>query len=192
MNHIHIQISQWWWERDLPQMSHLLFLLFWWVTLNFEQQCSSVNKGSGPGDHDSAGQWMVNCHMLSGRIVRTCVVTISRVGKRCCRRLWLRKFQCTYGKSFCFPHVVSPHPHGSSQWGSWERCKVIGRDRKADRRREAKRYQAWERDWNRKEEAELWGGGNHQMATHTLSGLGYPGKWGMGELGGEGKPRVKQ
>lgn len=135
MNGIHIQISQWWWEIVLPQMSHLISLLFWWVTLNFEQQRSSANKGSGSGDHDSAGQRMIYCHMLSSRIVRRCVVTTSRVGERCCRRLWLRKFQCCYGKSFCFSHVVSPHPHGPSRWGSCERCKVIVRDRKADKNR---------------------------------------------------------
>lgn len=34
-----------------------------------------MDKGSGLGDHDSAGQRMVNCHMLSSRIVRRCVAT---------------------------------------------------------------------------------------------------------------------
>lgn len=173
MNTIHIQISQWWWEVDLLQMSHLVSLLFWWVTLNFKQQGSAVNKGSDLGDHDSVGQRMVNCHMLSSRTGRRCVATTGGVGKRCCRRLWLRQFQCTYGKSLCFPHVVSPHPHGPPWWGSRERCKVIGRGRKAarTRRQEVERYQGqgWGRGWERREEAELWGGRTHQtVLLHTL------------------------
>ena len=135
---------------------------------------------------------MVNCHMLSGRIVRTCVVTISRVGKRCCRRLWLRKFQCTYGKSFCFPHVVSPHPHGSSQWGSWERCKVIGR---TGRQTEDGKQRGT------KLEREI-GIGRRKLSSgeegiiiwlHTLYlDWNTQENGGWGRLGGEGKPRVKQ
>ena len=102
---------------------------------NFKQQSSILNKGSGLGDHDFAGQRMVNCHMLPSRIER-CVATASGVGKRCCRRLWLGKFLFSYGKSFCFCHVVSPHPHGPPWWGSLERCKEIGKARQSEGWRE--------------------------------------------------------
>lgn len=107
-----------------------------------------MNKGSVLGEHDSAEQRMVNCHMASSRIARRCVAITSRVGERCCRRLWLKKFQFSYGKSFCFLHVVSPHPHGPPWWGSSESCKVIGEaGRQAERQRgEATRCQGWERD----------------------------------------------
>lgn len=133
MNSIHFQISLWWLVEDLPQMLHLVSLVFWWVTLNFKQQGSTMKKGSGLGDDDSAGQTMVNYHVLSSRIGRRCVATTGRVGKRCCRRLWLRKLQFSYGKPCCFPHVVSPHPHRPSWWGSLERYKVIGEGKRADR-----------------------------------------------------------
>ena len=134
MNSIHAQIAQWRLEVDATK-SHLVSFVFQWVTRNFKQHGSTGNKGSGPGDHDSAGQWMVSCHTLPSRIERR-VATPSGVGKRCCRRLWLRKFLFSYGKFFCFPHVVSPHPHGPPWWGSLERNKGIGRAGKQTEGRE--------------------------------------------------------
>lgn len=131
-----------------------------------------MNKGSGLEDHDSSGQRTVNCHMLSSRISR-CVATTGRVVKRCWWKLQLRKFLVSYGKSFCFPHVVSPHPQGPPWWGILERYEFIHKGKKADKAVEMESEEILskkKKERLRQEgEAELYRGKKHQLVLlHIL------------------------
>ena len=136
-----------------------------------------MNKGSGLGNHDTAGQRMVNFHMLSHRTRRRCVATTGGGGKRCCLRLFLP----SYGKSLCFPHVVS----ATSSWTPMVRLSgEMNRNRPGQEGRqnvgeEVVRYQrqGGGKDWGRRGGSRALGRqeSSDGTAVHTLPGLGYGG-----------------